>query len=40
MSEESRLKVIRLFRFKGDSKIKAYADVSIGDFIITGLKVL
>jgi stage V sporulation protein G len=40
MAEETSLKVVRLYRFEGDSKIKAFADVAIGDFIVKGLKVL
>ena len=35
------LKVIRLHRLEGDDKkVKAFADVSIGDFIVTGLRVV
>ncbi len=34
------LKVVRLYRFDGDSKIKAFADVAIGDFVVKGLRVL
>ena len=40
MSEVSEIKVVRLHRFDGDSKLKAFADVSIGDFIIKGLRVV
>ena len=34
------LKVVRLYRFEGDSKTKAFVDVSIGDFIVKGLRVV
>jgi len=33
------LKVIRMHRFSGDSKLKAFADIAIGDFIIKGFRV-
>jgi stage V sporulation protein G len=35
------LKVVRLYRLNdGDSKMKAFADVAIGDFVVKGLRVL
>ena len=37
---EGALKVVRLHRFAGDSKLKAFADVAIGDFVVKGLKVM
>jgi stage V sporulation protein G len=40
MSDEQDLQVVRLYRFEGDSKIKAFADISIGHFIIKGLRVV
>jgi len=40
VSEDLNLKVVRLYRFDGESKIKAFADVTIGDFMIKGLRVL
>ncbi|OGX16447.1 MAG: hypothetical protein A2166_00990 [Omnitrophica WOR_2 bacterium RBG_13_41_10] len=40
MSEELSLKVVRLHRFDGESKTKAFVDISLGDFIIKGLRVL
>ena len=42
MSEtgELGLKVVRLYRFEGDSKLKAFADVAIGDFVVRGLRVV
>jgi len=38
--EDLSLKVVRLYRFEGDSKTKAFADVAIGDFIVKGLRVV
>ena len=38
--EDQALKVVRLHRFDGDSKTKAFADISIGDFVIKGLRVV
>lgn len=40
MTEDLNLKVVRLYRFDGESKIKAFADVAIGDFIVKGLRIL
>ncbi|MDI6606758.1 MAG: SpoVG family protein [Candidatus Omnitrophota bacterium] len=37
---EEALKVVRLHRFEGDSKVKAFADVAIGDFVVKGLKIV
>lgn len=34
------LEVVRLHRFDGDAKLKAFVDISIGDFIIKGLRVV
>ena len=39
-AENQEVQVVRLYRLDGESKIKAFADVSIGDFIIKGLKIL
>jgi stage V sporulation protein G len=39
-AENQEVQVVRLYRLDGESKIKAFADVSIGNFIIKGLKVL
>jgi len=38
--EDVSLKVVRLHRFEGDSKLKAFADIGIGDFIIKGVRVV
>ena len=40
MAENQEVQVVRLYRLDGESKVKAFADVSIGNFIIKGLKVL
>jgi len=40
MKDELTLKVVRLHRYDGDSKTKAFADVAIGDFIVKGLRVV
>lgn len=41
MVEELNLKVVRLRRFEdSESKLKAFVDVAIGDFIVKGLRIL
>jgi len=35
-----QVKVVRLYRFEGDSKVRAFVDVSIGDFVVKGLRVV
>lgn len=40
MEENAKLEVVRLHRFDGESKTKAFVDVAIGDFIIKGLRVV
>ncbi|MDD5730654.1 MAG: SpoVG family protein [Candidatus Omnitrophica bacterium] len=40
MAEDSLIRVVRLYRLEGDSKLKAFADIAIGGFIIKGLRVL
>jgi stage V sporulation protein G len=37
---EDALKVVRMHRFEGESKVKAFADISIGDFVVKGLKIV
>lgn len=39
-TEASSLKVLRLYRFEGESKLKAFVDLGIGDFVVRGLRVL
>jgi stage V sporulation protein G len=40
MVEGADIKVVRIHRFNGDSKTKAFADIAIGDFIVKGLRVV
>jgi len=40
MTDGLELKVVRLYRFDGDSKTKAFADISIGDFVVKGIRVV
>lgn len=40
MSEELNLRVVRLHRLDSESKTKAFVDVSVGDFIVKGLRIL
>jgi len=40
MSEVQDLQVVRLYRFDGDSKTKAFADISIGHFVVKGLRIV
>lgn len=40
MEKETELKVVRLYRYEGDSKVKAFCDVAIGDFIVKGLRLV
>ena len=40
MVQDLGLKVVRLYRLDGDSKVKAFVDVGIGDFIVKGLRIL
>ncbi|MFH1492508.1 MAG: SpoVG family protein [Candidatus Omnitrophota bacterium] len=40
MAENQSMQVVRLHRLDGESKTKAFADVSIGEFVIKGLKVV
>ncbi|MEK6727611.1 MAG: SpoVG family protein [Candidatus Omnitrophota bacterium] len=40
MAEDVSLKVVRLHRLDSDSKTKAFADISIGDFLVKGLRIV
>jgi stage V sporulation protein G len=40
MTELQEIQVVRLHRFDGDSKTKAFADISIGHFVVKGLRVV
>ena len=37
---ETDIKVVRLHRFDGDSKTKAFVDVAIGEYVVKGLRVV
>jgi len=37
---EADLKVVRLHRFEGESKLRAFADVAIGDYVVKGLRIV
>ncbi|MFA5355812.1 MAG: SpoVG family protein [Candidatus Omnitrophota bacterium] len=38
--EDNAIQVSRIYRIDGDTKLKAFVDISIGDFIVKGLRVL
>ncbi len=40
MLQKSEVQVVRLYRYEGDSKVKAFLDVSIGDYLVKGLKLV
>ena len=40
MTKQFELQVVRLYRLEGDSKVKAFVDLAIGDFIVKGLRIL
>ncbi|MDI6758982.1 MAG: SpoVG family protein [Candidatus Omnitrophota bacterium] len=40
METELSLKVVRLHRFDGDSKLRAFVDVALGDFLVKGLRIV
>lgn len=40
MSGEISIKVVRLHRFEGETKTKAFVDVAIGDFVVKGLRLV
>lgn len=33
-------RIIRIHRFEGDTKTKAFVDIGVGDFIVKGLRVV
>jgi stage V sporulation protein G len=37
---ETQVQVVRLYRWDSDSKVKAFVDVSIGDFVVKGLRLV
>lgn len=40
MSAGLNLEVVRLYRFNGDSKTRAFVDIAIDDFIVKGLRIV
>jgi stage V sporulation protein G len=40
MIEDLELKVVRLYRLDTDSKVRAFVDIAIGDFVVKGLRIL
>ncbi|HNQ50676.1 MAG: SpoVG family protein [Candidatus Omnitrophica bacterium] len=40
MTGSPDVQVVRLHRFEGDSKTRAFADISIGQFVVKGLRVV
>ena len=41
MAKQVGIEIVRLHRFDGeDSKLKAFVDVAIGEFIVKGLRIL
>ena len=40
MAEDLFLKVVRLHRLDSESKTKAFADITIGDFLVKGLRIV
>lgn len=38
--DNSNVQVVRLHRFEGESKIKAFVDIAIGEFVVKGLRVV
>jgi len=40
MLKELGVEVARLYRFEGESKTKAFVDITLGDFIVKGLRVV
>jgi len=37
---DSGVEVVRLYRFEGDSKVKAFVDIAVGNFIVKGLRIV
>ena len=38
--EDNSIQVSRIYRIDGDTKLKAFVDIAIGDFIIKGLRIV
>ena len=37
---DTDIKIVRLHRFEGDSKLKAFVDIAIGEYIVKGLRIV
>lgn len=40
MGMSCELKVVRIYRLEGNSKLKAFADVAVGEFIVKGVRIV
>lgn len=40
MTGSHDIQVVRMHRFEGDSRTKAFADISIGNFVVKGLRIV
>lgn len=38
--EDNSIQISRIYRIDGDTKLKAFVDITIGDFIIKGLRIM
>jgi stage V sporulation protein G len=38
--DEQAIQVSRIYRIDGDTKLKAFVDIAIGDFVIKGFRIL
>lgn len=38
--EDNSIQVSRIYKIDGDTKLKAFVDISIGDFIIKGFRIM
>ncbi len=38
--EDNSIQVSRIYRIDGDTKLKAFVDITLGDFIIKGFRVM
>ncbi|MDD4894933.1 MAG: SpoVG family protein [Candidatus Omnitrophica bacterium] len=38
--EDNSVQVSRIYRIDGDTKLKAFVDIAVGDFIIKGFRVM
>jgi len=38
--ENTDVEVVRLYRLEGESKVKAFVDIAIGEYVVKGLRVV